>query len=149
MRHWASLTHWGRMIHICVSNLTIIGSDNDLLPSQHQAIIWTNDGISLIGNFGTNSSEILIEILTFSFKKMRLKVSTAKWWPCCCGHNVLSLSTLSNTIHVSFENSVCYWRQFCLVHHVSTVAVRWTVWNQAIGSCLLTFWWTLDMITVW
>ena len=28
------LTHWGRVTHICVGKLTIIGSDNDLSPSQ-------------------------------------------------------------------------------------------------------------------
>ena len=49
-----SLTHWGRVTHICVSKLTIIGSDNGLSP---------------------NFSETLIVILTFSFKKMRMKVS--------------------------------------------------------------------------
>ena len=27
-----NLTHWGRVMHICVSKLTIIGSDNGLLP---------------------------------------------------------------------------------------------------------------------
>ena len=32
---------------------------------------------------------MLIEILTFSFKKMRLKVSSAKRWPFCLGLNVL------------------------------------------------------------
>ena len=37
----------------------------------------------------TNFSENLIEILTFSFTKMRLKVSTAKWRPFCLGLNVL------------------------------------------------------------
>ena len=36
-----------------------------------------------LGLLGTNFSEILIEILTFSFKKMRLKVSSAKWRPFC------------------------------------------------------------------
>ena len=44
------LTHWGRVTHICISNLTIIGSDNSLLPGRCQAIIWTNAGILLIGN---------------------------------------------------------------------------------------------------
>ena len=29
----ASLTHWGRVTHICVSKLTIIGSDNGLSPA--------------------------------------------------------------------------------------------------------------------
>ena len=33
------LTHWGRVTHICVSNLTIIGSDNGLSPERRQAII--------------------------------------------------------------------------------------------------------------
>ena len=46
------------MTHICVSKLTIIGSDNGLLPGRRQAIIWTNAGILLIGPLGTNFSEI-------------------------------------------------------------------------------------------
>ena len=82
--HWHSkssrylnLTHWGRE--------TIIGSDNGLTPGRRQAIFWTNAGILLIGPLSTNFSEILIKISTFSFKKMRLKVSSAKWRPCCLG----------------------------------------------------------------
>ena len=55
------------MTHICVGKLTIIGSDNGLTPERRQSIIWTNAGILLIGPLGTNISEILIEILTFSF----------------------------------------------------------------------------------
>ena len=69
------------MTHICVSKLTIIGSDNGLSPDRRQAIFWTNAGILLIGPLGTNFSEISIEILTFSIKKMRLNVSSAKWRP--------------------------------------------------------------------
>ena len=77
------------MTHICVGKLTIIGPDNGLSPERRQAIIWTNAGILLIGPLGTNFSEILIEILTFSFKKMRMKVSSAKRRPFCLGLNVL------------------------------------------------------------
>ena len=84
-----ALTHWGRVTHICVGNLTIIGSDNGLSPDRRQAIIWTNAGILLIGPLGTNFSEILAEIITFSFKQMYLKVSSAKWCPFCLGLNVL------------------------------------------------------------
>ena len=83
------LTHWGRVTHICVSKLTIIGSDNGLSPDRRQAIIWTNAGLLLIGPLGTNFSEILIEILTFSFKKMLMKVSSAKRRPFCLCLNVL------------------------------------------------------------
>ena len=72
-------SHWGRVTHICVSKLTTIGSDNGLSPGRHQAIIWTNDGILLIRTLGTNFSEILSKIHSFSFKKMHLKMSSAKW----------------------------------------------------------------------
>ena len=95
----ASLTNWDRVTHICVSKLTIIGSDNSLSPDRRQAIIWTNVGLLLIGALGTNFSEILIEILTFSFKKMRLKVSSAKWRPFCLGLNVLNGVTELGHLH--------------------------------------------------
>ena len=78
------------MTNICVGKLTIIGSDNGLSPGRRQAIIWTNAGILLIWSLGTNFNEILIEIKTFSFKKMRLKVSSAKWRPFCLGLNELN-----------------------------------------------------------
>ena len=73
------------MTHICVSKLTIIGSDNGLSPGRRQTIILTNAGILLIGPLRTNFSGILIKIQTFSFKKMRLIVSSAKRWPFCLG----------------------------------------------------------------
>ena len=64
------LTHWGRVMHICVSKLTIIGSDNGLSPGRRQAIIWTNAGILLIGPLGTNFNDISIKIHIFSFNKI-------------------------------------------------------------------------------
>ena len=66
------------MTHICVSKLNIIVSDNGLSPDRRQTIIWTNAGLLLTGPLGTNFSEILIGIQTFSFKKMHLKMSSAK-----------------------------------------------------------------------
>ena len=50
------------MRHVCVSNLTIISSDNGLAPGQHQAIIRTNSVILLTAPYGTEFSEILIKI---------------------------------------------------------------------------------------
>ena len=84
------LTHWGRVTHICVSKLSIIGSDNGLSPDWRQAIIWTNAGILLIGTLGTNFNEILIEIHIFSFKNIDLKMSSAKWRLFSLGLNVLT-----------------------------------------------------------
>ena len=83
------LTHWDRVAHICVSKLTSIGSDNDLSPGRRQASIWTNAGILLIWPLETNFSEILIELHTFSFKKMHLNMSSGKLQPFCVGLNVL------------------------------------------------------------
>ena len=51
---FSELTPGGPVTHICVSNLTIIGSVNGLSPWRYQAIIWTNPGILLIGPLGTN-----------------------------------------------------------------------------------------------
>ena len=77
------------MTHICVSKLTIIGSDNGLSSSRCQAIIWTNAGILLKRTSGTNFSEILSEMHAFSLKKMHLKMSSTKWRPFCLGLNGL------------------------------------------------------------
>ena len=87
LRSWCTvraLTHWGWVMHICVSKLTIIGSDN--------AIIWTNAGTLLIWPLGTNFSEILIQFWTFSFRKMHLKISSGECRPFCLGLTVLSSS---------------------------------------------------------
>ena len=83
------------MRHICVSKLTIIGSDKGLSPGRCQAIIWSNAGILLIETLGTNYREILSEIHTFSFKKIHLKMSSAKWRSFCQGLNVLNNIVIS------------------------------------------------------
>ena len=90
------LTHWGRMTHICFSKITIIGSDNGLSPGRRQAIIWTNAGILLIEHLGTNFSENLVTIHTFSFKKMHLNMPSGKWRPFCLGLNMLILDQMYN-----------------------------------------------------
>ena len=83
------INHRVRVTHICVSKLTIIVTDNGLSPDRRRAIIWTNDGILLIGPLGTNFSEILIEINTFSCKKNDLKMSSRIWRLFCIGLIVL------------------------------------------------------------
>ena len=97
--HRLTLTHCGRVTHISVGKLTIIGSDNGLSRSRRQAIIWTNAGILLIGPLGTNFSEISSEIHAFSFKKMHLKVSSAKWRLFCLSLNELIPWWIDNSIH--------------------------------------------------
>ena len=84
-----TLTHWGQVTYICISELTI-GSDNGLPPGRRQVIIWPNDGILLIGSLGTNLSQILIKIYKFSFKKKHWKMLSGKWRPTCLGLIVLT-----------------------------------------------------------
>ena len=77
-------THFGWVKHVCVDNLTIIGSDNGLAPtcSRQLAIIWTNAGILLIGPLGINFREIFIKTKHFhsenAFENVFL---SAKWQP--------------------------------------------------------------------
>ena len=104
------LTHWGRVTHIYLSKLTSIGSDNGLSPCRHQAIIWTNAGILLIEPLRTNFSEILIEIYTFSFKKMHSKMWSAKSWPFCLGRSVLtSDQLLKHWVYCCYDMSKKDW----------------------------------------
>ena len=74
------LTHRGRMTHICVSKI-------DHHRFRWWLVAWPapshylNTGILLIRTLGPNFSEI--EIHTFSFKKMQLKMSSGKRRPFC------------------------------------------------------------------
>ena len=105
------------MTHICVSKLTIIGSNNGLAPGRCQAIIWTNAGILLIEPLGINFSEILIVIQIFSFKKMRLKMASAKWRPFCLRLNELKSTLVAfvyaiAVISLSYELMLAQWVAF-------------------------------------
>ena len=62
------ISHWGRVEHIIQTNAEMI---------------------LLIGRLGTNFSEISIDIHILSFKKIHVKMSSAKWRPFCLGHNVI------------------------------------------------------------
>ena len=126
------LTHWGRVTHIYVGKLNIIGSDNGLSPGQRQAIIWTNDRILSIRPLATNFNETLIGIQTSSFKKMYLKMSSAKWCPFCLGLNVLKVSH----VHCQSTSSTS-WQSWS---PGSTQGSRHHPWIKAIFSIVLLAW---------
>ena len=84
-----------------------IGSNNGLWPGRQQDIIWTDAGILLIGPLGRNFSEILIEIYTFLFKKIRLKMSSGNCRPFCLTLNVWKTSaTPTSCIYIKYVNYV-------------------------------------------
>ena len=117
------LTHWGRVTHICVGKLTIIGSDNGLSPERRQAITWTNARILLIGPLETKFSEVLIEIQTFSLMKIRLKMSSAKCSSFRLGLNVLSYVA---SISMASVNKMMLRRHYHQYH---------IVWEMAHDNC--------------
>ena len=122
-------------MHICISKLNIIGSDNGLSPGRRQAIIWTNAGILLIEPLGTNFSEILIAIAIFSFKKKHLKMSSGKCRPFCLGLNVLSLlSCTGNNISVQHPDMSDKFFRGCLTK-IFILRNEYTAQNVYVTKC--------------
>ena len=111
---------------------TNVSTDTGVSPRRPTAIIWTNVGILLIGPLGTEFSEILIEIETFTGKKMHLDMTSAKWRPYCLGLNILipgyqhdedaenTMSTMHGSWHCLYVSSLCY---------RITVTSLWTWWR--------------------
>ena len=103
--HQYDLTHWGRVTHICVSKLTIMGSDSSLspglpAPSHYLNQWWNIVNWTLIKS--TNFSEILIVIYTSTFKKLQFTMSSGKWRPFCLVLNVLSLKRTQLTLRLDW-----------------------------------------------
>ena len=86
------LTHWVRVTHVCVNELTIISSDNGLSPGRRQAITWTNAGILVIGTLGINFSEIYLNqnsnifIQENAFENVIKKLTAIVSQPQCVNH---------------------------------------------------------------
>ena len=126
------------MTHICVSKLTIIGSDNGLSPGWRQAIIWTNAGILLIRTWGINFNEVSSEIRTFSFKKMHLK------WRLWNGVHFVSASMcqyMVNCYAITYELYKMiqrfYWETFQFLNRLFLAMVSWgcsSQWNYSFYS---------------
>ena len=64
------LAHWGHVMHLCICNLAVIGSDNGLSPSRCQTMIWTNAGILIRNKLQWNAnrnSNFFIEENAFQY----------------------------------------------------------------------------------
>ena len=72
------ITHCGLVMSVILAHFV---SGNDLLPIWCQVITWTSAILISIRTWRPNFNLILIKFWTFSFKKMHLKLSSAKWLP--------------------------------------------------------------------
>ena len=132
------LTHWGRVMHICISKLTIIVSDNGLSPAWCHVIISANAGILLIGPLWINFNVILIKIHTFSFTKIYLKMAAILSRPQCVNPSQTKQSTtgfcayfIRYTVYVLFNSDLsCMWCGWLAVDgDFACFSVAWESWR--------------------
>ena len=97
--------------YVCVNIYqAIIGSDNGMSTSWHQAFIRISAGVLLIGTLVTNLSDIWTNLCIFFFMKRLLKMSSAKLWPFCLGLKVsmimmiIGLPLYDNLIMIRLPN---------------------------------------------
>ena len=135
-----------------------------LSTGHRQAIIRANAGILLIWPLGTNFHETLIEILTLSFKKMHLKVFSAKWWPFCLSLNVWTYQVYYRIYHytmqakkyrnkhmfqdfLSFHDDIIKWKHFLRywpfvrgIHQSPANSLHKGQWHRALVFPLICTW---------
>ena len=110
-----------------------IGSGNGLPPVRRQAIAWSNADSLSIGPIGSNFIENWIEILTFSYKKIRLKMSSAKWRPFCPGGD--ALNTYLMTWPVYDKKDFVYTTTMSLTYVLMQQQFMWHR-NQKSDECI-------------
>ena len=88
---------------------------------RRQSIIWTNAGLLSIGLFGTKFSEIWIEILSFSIKKMQMKMLSAKLAAILStGRWVKSVPVLrSGSLPCLPLHKYSWWSRLDLMYHIT------------------------------
>ena len=129
------LTHWTRVTHMCLSELTIFRSDNGLSSYRHQAIIWTKTGKLSIRPLGPNVNGIRTEIHTFSCKKMYLKMSSGTWRSFCLGLNVLS------AMNIELNQGL-----YSLSGKTSCRQISWSLEAARLGVIMIVSLWNLTGI---
>ena len=99
----------GRVMHLCFSNPDHNWSDNGLLPTQCQAIVWTNAGCQAYCRLDLwKQFSVKFEWITqFSYNKMNLNMSSVKWRQFCLG---LSMYLY---LYLYLMDCICIWSDFC------------------------------------
>ena len=124
-----SLRHWGRVAHICVGILSIIGLDNGLSPGRRQPIIWTNTGKLLMGSLGKKlqwnfNQNSYIFIIRNAFENIVWKMA----------------AILSQCLNVLRSRTHTSWMTICLEQRL--LCGEWgTGWLKDFTPCILWFVW--------
>ena len=103
-------------------------SNHHWFNGRHQAIIRTNSAVLLTVPLGTNFSEIVIEILTFSYTIMHLNMPCGKWRPFCP-----RLNMLNSNLHI--HNPVIYrWKRLSFPLNDQCFMCMWYICLQMLTT---------------
>ena len=129
----ASLSHWGQVMHICIGNLTIIGSDKGLSPARHQCwliVNWTL-GNKFLLNFHQNT---MIFIQENTLKNGIWKMASILCWPQCL---ILSQPQGSYDFYDTYWQHVdCLQLPVCFFLPESWLFTVWHETNRGVTWCL-------------
>ena len=98
-------------MHVTV-NWVIIGSSNGLLPDRRQTITWTNADVLSIGPSRTHFHKITVDISNLPFKKILLKMLSAKCWPFNYGLKALNLHDRNHSVFQQCPFHTALWLLF-------------------------------------
>ena len=132
------ITHWGWMTHICVGiwpplvqimACRLVGAKPFSEPMMGYCQPW----VKLLWKS--------IEIYVFSYKKMHVKISIAKWWPFCLGLNVSmsSSSTVWKIMSSTIEEDSGALLPYIVVYCCDTGEASYTFLLSCNSSYLATF----------
>ena len=115
-------TNLGRVMHLCISKSGHHWSDNGLLPTQHQAIIWTNVGLLKIGPLETIFSEIWMYKQS-SYNTINFNMSSVKWRQFCL--RLIVYLYLYLYLMSCICICICIWSDFC-----RCICICICIWNS-------------------
>ena len=142
------LTHWGRVTHICVSTITMNGSDNGLAPSHYlnpycNIVNWTLRSklhLNLNGN-------LYIFIQKNAFVNVVWKMADILSWPQCvdCSWNYNKTKHRTKCVHIvcdilsmsSFSCRTHSEEKLILTNHISATMRMYS--TRAINDVLLSW----------
>ena len=113
--------------YICVSKLSLIGSDNGLWPGRCQVNIWTNAGILLIGTLGTKiqwnlNRNLYIFIQENAFTNVVWKMVAILSRPQCV-NRVTSVMFINKFVTYTLIPCVSFY-----FAHITTFALKSLLW---------------------
>ena len=101
--NWFFLTHWGRVMHMCITQLAIIGSDNDQASSHYLNQCWNIVNWTLRNNLNWN---LYIFIQVNAFGNVAWKMAAILFRPQCV--NQIYPECYLITFHQLWRVSNCF-----------------------------------------